>query len=286
MAEQRPRLAHPQPGNSKQHTPRLARFGLGLAVAAVFTGVVVVALSAGWTWFAQGTLDHWLLSTTFTIERLLPLVGAGFLLGQLPARFRLPVLLILGFGLVSALITRDTLMLLLAPLPGAATHFFLVGPIACLIVGLLLVLPAQMRFWPAMILMPSFGSALGLAIYFSDPSLHDRFYLPLALPVALWLILIAALVTGLVTAAWTRIGVRVYGSWLVAIGMLYGGAYMASKQTQLVPPPFVEPPPASGDYPGFQPLLKSLDRHGPQRPVLGTDHSGIGDLPPGEERGT
>lgn len=286
MVAQRPRLARPGLDSSKPHNPKLARLGLGAALAVAFLGVVAIGMSAGSTWFAQATLDHWLLSSTFTIERLLPLAGTGFMIGQLSGRQRLPVLLVLGFGFFAGFATRDMLMLMLAPLPAAATHFFLVGPIACLIVGLLLVLPAQMRFWPALILMPMLGSALALAIYFSDPSLHDRLYLPLALPAALWLILISAIAAGVATATWTTIGVRVYGSWLLAIGMLYGGAYMASKQTQLVPPPFAEPPPASGDFPGFQPLLRSLDRHGPQRPVLGTDHGGIGARPFGEERGT
>ncbi|MGV1896993.1 hypothetical protein GOZ84_16730 [Agrobacterium vitis] len=262
---------------AKPGTPLAGHLTTGLALVALL-GAIGIGASAVWTWLDQETLDHWLLSTTFTIERLLPLIGTGFILGQLPRR-RLPLaLLVLAAGFVAGFVWRDMWMQLLAPLPAAPSHFFLVGPLACLLAGAILVLPLPLRFWSGLALLPVLGIALSLAISFSDPSLHDRLYLPSALSAALWLLLVSGLVAGIVTAAWTRIASRVYGSWLLAIGMLYGGAYMASKQTTLTPPPFADPPAASDDFSGFEPLFKSLDRYGPQRPVLGPD-LGEGRLP-------
>jgi hypothetical protein len=240
----------------------------------VFAGVVAISASALLTWMAQGTLSHWLLLTTFTAERLLPLVGVGLLLGQMPLwRWPLAAAFLVA-GIATGLPWHDELMQVLAPLPAAPTHFFLVGPLACLLAGLLLVLPPQWRFWPSLIVMPVLGASLALAVDLSDPSFHDRSYLPWALVVTVWVLLAAGLVAGLFTAPWTMIASRVFGSWLLAIGTLYGGAYMASKQTTLVAPTFVAPPVTSGSFPGFDPILKSFEHWGPRRRTL---HDGSGE---------
>ncbi|OLP45764.1 hypothetical protein [Rhizobium oryziradicis] len=249
----------------EQRSRRLTLIVVGVLV---FAGVVAIATSALMTWAVQGTLAHWLLLTTFTAERLLPLVGAGLLLGQMPL-WRWPVAAaLLVAGIATGLPWHDELMQVLAPLPGAPTHFFLVGPLACLLAGLLLVLPPSLRFWPSLLVMPVLGAALALAVDFSDPTFHDRTYLPWALVTTVWVLLTAGLVAGIFTASWTMIASRVFGSWLLAIGALYGGAYMASKQTELVPPPFVAPPVISGSFPGFDPILKSFERWGPRRRTL------------------
>lgn len=247
----------------RPRTPTLVIVGV-----LVFAGAIAIAASALRTWMAQGTLEHWLLLTTFTAERLLPLVGAGLLLGQMSAR-RWPVAAaFLVAGIATGLPWHDELMQILAPLPAAPTHFFLVGPLACLLSGALLVLPLRWRFWPSLVLLPVLGASLALAVDFSDPSFHDRTYLPWALVTTVWVLLAAGLIAALFTAPWSIIATRVLGSWLLAIGALYGGAYMASKQTELVPPPFVAPPVASGSFPGFDPILKSFEHWGPRRQNL------------------
>ncbi|MBB4953880.1 hypothetical protein H4S14_001940 [Agrobacterium vitis] len=234
----------------------------------VIAGAVAIAMSAVLTWMEQGTLRHWLLLTTLTAERLLPLVGTGLLLGQMSLR-RWPVAAaFLVAGIATGLPWHDELMQILAPLPAAPTHFFLVGPLACILAGALLVLPLHWRFWPSLLLLPVLGASLALAVDFSDPSFHDRTYLPWALVAAVWVLLTAGFIAALMTAPWTMIATRVFGSWLLAIGALYGGAYMASKQTELVPPPFVAPPVTSGSFPGFDPILKSFEHWGPRRRSL------------------
>jgi hypothetical protein len=231
----------------------------------VICGAAAIIASAVMAWTEQGTLDHWLLLTAFTAERLLPLVGTGLLLGQMPARHWPIAAAFLVAGLAAGLPWHESLLLLLAPLPAAPTHFFLVGPLACVLAGLLLVLPPGWRFWPSLLLMPALGASFALAVGFSDPSFHDRAYLPWAFVTTVWVLLAASLVTSALTAPWTMIATRVFGSWLLAIGALYGGAYMASKQTELVPPPFVAPTETTGAFPGFDPILKSFERWGPQR---------------------
>ncbi|MCM2291335.1 hypothetical protein NAC44_03205 [Allorhizobium sp. BGMRC 0089] len=253
--------------NPGQPGPVRRRLQVALAVLALAMAAALVSTAVE-TFRAQGSLDHWLLITTFTAERLLPLIGAGVIFAQVPLQ-RLPFLLILMLlGGFSGFAHRDVLMQLLSPLPAAPTHFFLVGPIACIIAGVLLVLPPTLRFWPGLLLMPVLGASFALAVDLSDPSLHDRFYLPLAVTAALWVVLTAGVIAGSSAAPWTAIASRVFGSWLVAIGLLYGGAYMVSKYTVLTPPPFEQPPAPTGDTPGFDAVLKSFNRWGWTRPAV------------------
>ena len=222
-------------------------------------GALILVASAALTALADGSLDHWLLSTTLTAERLLPLVGLGLVLGQCPQTRLKPAILLLLAGFVGGYFGHQPLMRLLAPLPAAPTHYFLVGPMACLLTGALLALSPAMRFRPGVFLLPVIGASLALAIRLSDPSLHDWRYPPLAMLLSVWLVFAIAGLARLVNAPWSLIAARVFGSWLLAIGALYGGAYMAAKTVELTPPPFVQPVRGSGDYPGFGAVLDAFE---------------------------
>ncbi|MDQ0458109.1 hypothetical protein [Rhizobium paknamense] len=237
----------------------------------VMLGAFALCFHLLWSQWRSVPSAFWLLEPVLTAERLLPLIGAGMIIGQLEALRRIPAFLALALGTAAGFAFKEALITLLKALPGAPTHFFLVGPLACLLAGLILVLPPRLRFWPGLPLLLGLGALLALAADFSNPGLHDIRYPPLSVLAGLWLILIVALAASLFKQGWTGIASRIAGSWLLAIGALYGGAYMASRQTELTPPPFSQPVVSSEAFPGFAPVLKAFDRIGPQRPLFSNE---------------
>lgn len=183
-------------------------------------------------------------------ERLLPLFGVGILLSRVEERTRPWIVLLFGLGILLGIGQRENYYRMLAPIPGAAAHAFLTGPIACVLAGLMLVLPERQRPWAVLLLITPTGAAAGIGIVLADPTLHSRFYQPLAMIAVTWVVLGTGLVARMLDGAWLAIGSRVLGSWLMAIGLLFGGAQVASRQSDLAPPEFSVAP-VGGDYPGF-----------------------------------
>lgn len=227
---------------------RLAACALALA------GAVVLAALA----YRAGGQGNWLLASVFTAERILPLVGLGLLLGQLPRRALPFALASLVFGAVAGILFREPFFTLMARVPGAAAHLFLTGPIACVLVGVPLVLPRGARAWIALPLLPPAGAALAIGTLLGDPTLHEWSYRPLALAAEIWISATVALAAAAFDRTWLTVAARIFASWLIAIGFLYGGAYMAAKRTALEPPPFPALP-ADGEFPGFGRVLQELD---------------------------
>lgn len=195
-------------------------------------------------------LRHWAPAAAASAERLLPLAALGVLFAQLPPATRIPAILLFGFGALSGIAARDVFYLLMASVPGAAAHAFLTGPIAAVSTGLVLVLPQRWRSLPALLLIGPTGAVAAIGILLADPTLHTADYAPVAFVGAVWLMLGAGFAVRLVDRPWLSVASRVLGSWLIAIGLLFGTAQIAQKQTALVPPPFAEAP-ADGDNPGF-----------------------------------
>ncbi|WP_416798065.1 hypothetical protein [Ciceribacter azotifigens] len=227
---------------------RLAACALALA------GAVALAASA----YQSGWQGNWLLASVFTSERILPLVGLGLLLGQLPRRALPFALASLVLGAAAGILLREPFFALMAQVPGAAAHLFLTGPIACVLIGLPLVLPRGARVWIALPLLAPTGPALAIATLLGDPTLHEWSYRPLAFAAEIWLSATAALAAAAFDRAWLTVAARIFASWLIAIGFLYGGAYMATRRTALEPPPFPALP-ADGAFPGFGRVLQELD---------------------------
>lgn len=208
---------------------RLVPFGLGLAAAGIF---ILPRLSDGSSAYAA------LASAEF----VLPLLGVGVLIGQLPMRVAIVGIAVLAFGGIVGLWSRELVYGLLAPVPGAASHLFLAGPIACATVGLVLLLPPGLRPLFSLPAMAVAGAAVAIATRLSDPTLFAAHY-PLTAP-----LLQAALI---LSTAWAAsafrsppaiIAARILGSWMFAAALLYGGAYVAGRDTALTPPDFASFP--------------------------------------------
>jgi len=204
---------------------------------------LIVALSAAAIFLLPGVSDG---SSPYaaiaSAELLLPLVGIGLLIGQLPKRVALIGLAFLLIGGIFGLWFREAIYDPLAPVPGAASHLFLSGPIACATVGLVLLMPPSQRSWLSLPCLSIAGAAVAIATRLGDPTLYAAHY-PLTAP-----LLQAALI---LSTAWAAsafrsppalIAARILGSWMFAAALLYGGAYVAGRDTALTPPDFASFP--------------------------------------------
>ncbi|WP_027535735.1 hypothetical protein [Bradyrhizobium sp. WSM3983] len=220
----------------------------------------------------RSTLVWWILSSALAPERILPLVGLGVALALVDRRYSLGALALFGGGLAVGFFRKDWLLSVLEAIPRATSHHFLTGPISTVIVGVALVLPAaRLRSWFLLIAAAVAGSMLAAAIEVSDPSLHD-IAIPLAgVVVAFWIVAAVSLTVRAFWRIWFPIPARILGSWLIAIGLLYGGASLIPKQKSAFPPP-TEPTPDTFRFPEpdrLSPELEPQDRPGARIPPDG-----------------
>lgn len=236
--------------------------------------ILQIKQKSGWALLAVGgvcllatlALDlaagrSWLLAGLCAAERLLPLFGLGLLIGQLPRPAKTAAALLLVAGALFGLVFREQIYLLIAPIPGAAANLFMTGPLACVLTGLALVLPRPARPRLALPLIPVVGAAIAISTRLGDPTLYAPHYLPAALLAQFWFIAAVALPVGRFDPPWLSIGSRIVASWMIAIGLLYGGAYLAAKDKSLTPPPFAVLQ-GEGALFGFDPVLPALDAVG------------------------
>ncbi len=174
----------------------------------------------------------------FTVELLLPLVGVAVVLGQLPGRIKTWAVLALILGAAGGLLFRETLYGLMAPVPGAASHLFLAGPLACAMVGLVLILPPAWRPWIALSLLPAIAAALAVATHLGDPALFAPHYLGSAFALQSSILLAVSWLVARFQHPVLHTASRILGSWMLAVALLYGGAYVAGRDAGLVAPPF------------------------------------------------
>ena len=196
-------------------------------------GVVAIALLAKENPFAR-----WILSAVFAPERLLAQFGLGVACGLVSARVFGAALLLFGLGIVAGSVGQDWLLWVLYNVPEGPTHLFLTGPIAFLAIGLALVPGARLLPWLLPLAAIAAGAMLSLAIMLTDPSLHDPAFTWTPVLAAFWIVAAVSLTLHAFRQGWFPIFGRILGSWLVAIGLLYGGA---SLMPRIRPPP----PPAN-----------------------------------------
>jgi hypothetical protein len=220
----------------------------GPALAAI--GAVVLAAVEFLPATAQSTLTWWIATSALAPVRVLPLLGLGVALVLVDFYLCAVSLLLFGCGIAVGLVTQDYFVAALAALPQAASHDFLTGPVSCLAVGLALAAGARVRRGLLPVAAAIAGAMLVFAIHVTDPSLHDwRF--PLAgITIALWIVAAITLIVRAFRRDWFVIPGRILGSWLIAVGLLYGGASLMPRRSLPPPPPAPTAPQASP--PGFE----------------------------------
>jgi hypothetical protein len=215
----------------------------GPALIALFALGTVALLPAA----NASPLARWILSDVLAPERMLPLVGLGVAFGLLGVRPLLAALLLCAFGVAAGLLAENQLLQLLDRVPQAATHLFFAGPIAFLAIGAALATGARMWSWLAPLAALIVGAMLALVVRMTDPSLHDPLYTWMPLLIAAWIVAALALTLRAFRRRWFAIFARILGSWLLAIGLLYGGASLLLQRVAPLPPP----PAPSAPEPGF-----------------------------------
>ena len=102
---------------------------------------------------------------------------------------------------------------------------------------------------------------LGLVIRLMDPSLHEPAYTWTPVLIAFWIIVAVSLTIRAFWRGWFPIFARIFGSWLLAIGLLYGGAMLVTKRQ---PPPAAPLPARSPNFNrSFPDFDRSQDQPGP-----------------------
>jgi hypothetical protein len=202
---------------------------------------------------AHSTLAWWIRTGMLSPVRVLPMLGFGIALALAGFRLRIAALVLFGLGIAAGFLTEDRFVALLAAFPQAANQDFLTGPISCLVVGLALALGAWLRRTMLPFVAIVAGAMLVYAITVTDPSLHDPAFPLAGLSIALWIILATALTVHAFRRDWFVIPSRIVGSWLIAIGLLYGGVSLMPRSK----------PPALPIAPQPQSPLPGLDREVP-----------------------
>lgn len=208
--------------------------GLGLIAIAIVASISRTNLFAGW-----------ILSDTLAPARVLPLVALGAAFALVGARALLAALALFALGIAGGLFAEDRLLWLLDTIPRAATHLFLTGPISYMAAGIALVASASWRTWLAPPAAAIFGAMLGLTIRLTDPSLHEAAFTWIPVLIAFWIVLAVTLCLRGFWRSWFPIFGRILGSWMLAIGLLYGGASVIPKPAR-APPPSTTPRPGPG----------------------------------------
>lgn len=192
-------------------------------------GIAVIALRARESPFAA-----WVLTDVFAPERVLPQIGLGAACALVGARAFGATLLLYGAGIVAGFVGQDWLLWALYNIPEGPTHLFLTGPISYLAIGLALVPGTRLLPWLLPMAALVAGAMLALAIFLTDPSLHAAAFIGTPVLTAFWIVAAVSLTLRAFRRGWFPIFGRILGSWLLAIGLLYGGA---SLMPRLKPPP-------------------------------------------------
>jgi hypothetical protein len=210
--------------------PFLAVFGL----AALATTVLFAS---------QNPLARWILTEALTPARVLPLVGLGAAFALFDVHSLIKALLLFAVGIGGGLYGEDWLRSMVENISGAATHLFLMGPLGYLAAGVMLLFGAHGRAFIAPVCAAIFGIVLGFTIKLTDPSMHAPAYIWTPLLIAFWIAGTVMLTLRAFGSGRLTIFGPIFGSWLIAIGLLYGGASLIPKREPQTP----LPPATTGD---------------------------------------
>lgn len=218
-----------------------------LGIGAIgFVAIVVSAMEN------DSPLGLWILSEVLAPQRTLPVVALGVAFGLTTLRSRTAGFLLFCLGIVAGFVGQYWLLWLLDTIPQAATHLYLTNPLCYLASGIALVMPGKMRGGAVPIAAAIFGALSALLIQMTDPSLHAPAFTAAPIVIALWILAAAAFIIGALWRNWFPIFGRILGSWMLAIGLLYGGASLVPpRNPPIAPAPPVAAPPFDNVIPGL-----------------------------------
>ncbi len=215
---------------------------------------------------SQDAVSNWLLWNALSVAQLLPLVGLGAALAILPLRLAAVGAAVFLGGIAAGFGFYPDVAHWLLSTRGAAQHFYLTIPVASLAAGLVLIAPGAVRKWLALPAGLAIGAMLAVTTKLTDPTLHDPMVPRLGVFVGLWIVGAVTLTLRAFHRPWFPIPLRIYASWLLASGLLYGGAALFAKPAagplpDLASERAVSPLPVNPDS-----LFPTFDQPGPAIP--------------------
>ncbi|MGB0085176.1 MAG: hypothetical protein WBP94_07385 [Rhodomicrobiaceae bacterium] len=238
---------------------RLARWAGPALIVLGLAAILALALEPP---HERSTLAWWILTNAFAYERILPLVGLGVLLALGDIRQCLTGLAAFTLGIVLGFSFVDSFTSALAGLPGAKTHLFLTGPILSIAVGV--ALGAPKRIGPVVLPVAAIiaGAMVAIALRLTNQSFHDPAAAAAGIAFAFWIPAAVSMTVWAFRQAWFQTAGRILGSWLIAIGVLYGGASLISPRKPALPslPQAPQLAPEKPEIPGVEPKLPDLDQ--------------------------
>ena len=226
----------------------------------------------------DSAIGWWILTDALAPERVLPLVGLGTALGLVELRFDVTALAGFALGIAAGFLAQDQLQSLLARLPQASSHLYLSGPIACVAMGLALLPGRRLGRWLAPLAALITGAMLATAITLTDPTLHDPTVRIIGVGTAVWIIAAVALTLRAFRQRWFDIAGRILGSWLIAIGLLYGSASLMPNRKPPPTPLLVQPEPKMEPIPGTEPPFSGGFEQNEDAAGLGAEPDALGRL--------
>ncbi len=207
-------------------------------------GAIIIAVVALSPLATENPLARWMLNVTLAPAQVLPLAGLGFAFGLLGSLEFAAALVLFLTGIVVGVVGEYGLLAVLDIIPRAASRFFLIGPISYVAAGMALVGNARWRARLTPVAAFVAGAMLALSIRLTDPSLHEPSYTVTPALISFWIVVTVALSLRAFRRDWFAIFGRIFGSWLLAIGILYGGVSLL--------PPKDRPPAPRGENPPQQ----------------------------------
>jgi hypothetical protein len=199
----------------------------------------------------RSLFEEGVLSVVLSVDRALPIVGLGLALSVAGPGEGASGALLFALSVFLGFASREWLYAMIAGGPAALGRFRLIGPLACLAVGVALAAPRWIRRWVLAPAAVGLGVLLALAADISDPGVHQAGFPLGAIAAILWLVSAVALTGRRFARPWLGTAVRIFGSWLIAIGLLLGGVALAPRPGPGKSPPVYtpQPPGSTGESP-------------------------------------
>lgn len=182
---------------------------------------------------ANSLILDWLIYSLLSASLVLPLLGLGIGFSSLKFLSILVgiILYIAGF-FVGFIYYADVGFYFVVD---SSKHLYFSMPIASLSIGLLLVLPDILRKGLILLVSPIVGIMIAITTNLTDPTLHNLIIPKISLFVTVWIILFAIFSVKVFYCNWFHIPIKIFGSWLIASGLLYGGVGIATKNGTILP---------------------------------------------------
>lgn len=199
------------------------------AFTTLFFGIGVICLYLFFYPANHNKISAWLLYSLLSLPQLLTLIGFGFAISLASKKVASIAIATFLVGFFIGVMNYANIWFYFAI--DSSRDLYLSTPLLSLIVGILLILPHFK--WLLPVVSSVVGVIFSVHVKLTDITFHNPLILQIALLVSLWVFISVFLHTKCFYRPWFRIPMRIFGSWLIASGLLYGStAFMAKKSLQ------------------------------------------------------